>query len=464
MTKLVAEKFMSDPRVVEAKETLLKTLREYQDTITGIRPPVPDLKQSYDEAVEEFSRLRGGNLYFPYLGGGMGRGPFVELADGSVKYDFITGIGVHYYGHGSPEVVEAVLDAALSNTIMQGNLQQNMESLDLARLLIGAANARGADIEHCFITTSGAMANENALKIIFQRKAPADRLLAFSGCFAGRTLTLSQVTDKPEYRIGLPPTVSVDYVPFYDANAPRESLKNAVIHLKKHMRRYPGRHAAMVFELIQGEGGFNSGDTDFFATLMQLLSKHGIAVMLDEIQTFGRTDEIFAFQRFGLDRFVDVVTIGKMSQVCATLFRGEFKPGVGLLSQTFTAPTAAIKAAQVIISDLLNGDYFGQKGKIARVHERFENGLAALAERRPGLVEGPYGVGSMIVFTPLGGDRERVVRFVHELFDAGVISFICGSNPLRVRFHVPIGAVTYEHIDEVLTIIEQTLVKLSDKG
>ena len=70
-------------------------------------------------------------MYYPYLGSGIGRGALVELADGSVKYDFITGIGVHYMGHNHPALLEAGVDAALTNTVMQGNLQQNVESARL---------------------------------------------------------------------------------------------------------------------------------------------------------------------------------------------------------------------------------------------------------------------------------------------------------------------------------------------
>ena len=69
---------------------------------------------------------------------------------------------------------------------MQGNLQQNVETESLVRTLLDAANRKGAFFKHCFLTTSGAMANENALKLIFQKKSPASRILAFEGCFAGR--------------------------------------------------------------------------------------------------------------------------------------------------------------------------------------------------------------------------------------------------------------------------------------
>ena len=75
--------------------------------------------------------MRLGPLIYPYIGSGFCNGPFVELLDGSVKYDFITGIGVHYFGHAHPLMMKAGLRASLEDLLMQGNLQQNKISADL---------------------------------------------------------------------------------------------------------------------------------------------------------------------------------------------------------------------------------------------------------------------------------------------------------------------------------------------
>lgn len=460
MKKTIADEFASDPRVSEAKKLLLEALAYHQRELTGVRPPHPELATAYDSLLNEFGGLRAGPLFFPYLGSGFGKGALVELADGSIKYDFVSGIGVHHWGHSHPALVTAALEAALSDTIMQGNLQQNVESVSLAETLLEGANTKGAALEHCFFSTSGAMANENALKIIFQKKHPADRLLAFAGCFAGRTLALAQVTDRAAYREGLPPTICADYIPYFDPKRPDESIKAAVEQLKTHIERYPGKHAAMVFELVLGEGGFHPGSREFFVAIMEILRDNDIAIMVDEIQTFSRTTELFAFQHFGLNTYVDVVTLGKSAQVCATLFRDEFSPRPGLLSQTFTASTVAILAAQVIVQGLRDGGYFGTEGKIARLHDHFAMRLTEIEERCPDLISGPYGIGAMIAFTPFGGEPERVKEFVRALFDAGVISFYAGVDTLRVRFLIPVGAVTFDDIDNVASITEQTLVNM----
>ena len=459
MKKTIAAGLASDPRIEQAKKLLLETIADHQRNITGIRPPYAESKQSYEESLCQFQQVRGAPLFYPYIGSGIGRGPFVELADGSIKYDFISGIGVHHWGHSHPSVIEASLDGALEDTVMQGNLQQNAESLEVAGLLVEGANRKGARLKHCFLSTSGAMANENAFKIVFQKKSPADRILAFDGCFAGRTLALAQVTDKPLYRSGVPSFLSVDYIPFFDPSRPAESIKTACGQLVRHLERYPGKHAAMVFELILGEGGFYVGNRDFFVALMEILRQHGIAILVDEIQTFSRTTELFAFQHFELDDYVDVVTLGKSAQVCATLFTAEYNPRPGLLSQTFISSTSALCAAKVIIRGLMEGNYFGKDGRITRLHDHFEKRLIKIAERHPGLVTGPYGMGGMIAFTPFDGDADKVKRFVEALFKAGVICFYAGHDPTRVRFLIPVGAVTFDDIDAVASIVEETLLR-----
>ncbi len=385
----------------------------------------------------------------------------MELADGSVKYDFITGIGVHSFGHCNPAIVRTLLDAALTGVVMQGNLQQDALVVPLVQTLLDGSNRKGATLKHCFLSTSGAMANENALKLIFQRNHPASRLLAFESCFMGRTLALARVTDNPAYRQGLPATLDVDYVPFYDSSRPAESTAKSVATLKRHLARHPGDYAGMVFELMQGGGGFYPGEREFFIALMRIVKEAGAAVLIDEVQTFGRMTELFAFQHFGLDAYVDVVTIGKLSQVCATLIREEYRPGPGLISQTFTGSTSSIYASKVIVDTLLSGGYFGPAGKIFQLHAHFKKCLKAIEKRHPAWVSGPFGIGAMIALTVFDGNLETTKKFLHSLFEAGVMGFYAGMDPARVRFLIPVGVVSIEDIDNVSAIVEKTLAEVA---
>ncbi|MEW6443159.1 MAG: aminotransferase class III-fold pyridoxal phosphate-dependent enzyme [bacterium] len=458
---LAADVLRRDRRVQQAKDLLLAAWSEIRSLLNGPRPACPGRATDYARAVEELGRLRGRELFFPYLASGIGRGPLVELADGSVKYDMISGIGVHVLGHSHPAMLSACVDAALEDTVVQGNLMQSRVVPAFLSRLLEAANRRGARLSHGFPTTSGAMANENALKIAFQKKHPASRLLAFAGSFAGRSLALSQVTDRPEYRQGLPETVRVDRIPFYDPARPDEGTRAAASALSRHLARHPGEHAAMFFELVQGEGGFYPGSRVFFRALMEILKKRGVIVIVDEIQTFGRTTELFAYSHFGLDEYVDIVTLGKLSHVCATLFRAELNPGPGLLSQTFTSSTAAFHAAIAILAELTEGGYYGPDGKVARLGALFAEGLRAIERRHPDLLTGPYGTGAMIACTPLGGDAGRVKAFLQKLYQAGVIAYSAGAPAGRVRFLPPFGCMDPDDVRAVLGILESTLVTVA---
>lgn len=449
---MIANQFREDPRLKQAKDLIIQALKDHQKQLKGIQPPQAEFMQSYQELLQTFNTLRGAPLYFPYLGSGFGCGPLVELLDGSVKYDMISGIGVHYWGHHDPELTQTMIDAALSDTVMQGHLQQNLEALTLSQLLIKASG-----LDHCFLTSTGVMANENALKIAFQHRFPANRILAFEKCFMGRTLALSQITDKPSFREGLPIDLKIDYIPFYDPLCPEESTARAVNALKKHLTRYPKQHAVMCFELIQGEGGFNVGTREFFVTLMNILKAHEIPIFVDEVQTFGRTPALFAFQYFQLEDYVDLVSIGKLSQVCATLFRSSFQPRPGLLSQTFTSSTTALYASTWIIRHLIEGNYLGENGKIQQLHHQFIKHFEQIDE-----IKGPYGIGAMIAFTPFNGETKQVNQFIQNLFQAGVISFVAGSDPARVRFLIPAGVMTIQDVDEVMKIVRQVLKQMKE--
>lgn len=460
MNNLIADAFFEDPDVIKAQDKLLKALNKHQKSITQVRPPQTKHKRKYQKTIDSFSEIRGGKLFYPYIGSGIGHGPFVELNDGSIKYDFINGIGVHHFGHSHPEIIKATLKASLEDTVMQGNLQQNIHSYHFSKTLLKAANAKKASLAHCFLTTSGVMAGENALKLAFQKNHPAHRILAFEHCFCGRTITFSQITDKAAYRTGIPNTIPVDYIPFFDASEPVKSSQRAIRTLKKFLARYPGQYTAMLFELVLGEGGYYDASSDFHRELMDICKENGVAVLVDEVQTFARTPDLFAFQYYKLDKWVDIVWIGKSSQVCATLFTKEFKPKPGFLSQTYTASSTAIAAGNVILDLLLKSNYFGSKGKIMALHCCWKEHIEAIHQRHPDLICGPFGIGVMVAFTVFQGDTAKTTAFIKALFDNGLIAFMAGHNPSRVRFLLPVGVIEPAHIKEAAHIIEKTLTSL----
>lgn len=461
MAKTVADGFFTDPRLEKAKELIQEALAEHSSQILGVKAANPELKESYDGLLKKMAEYRGGALFYNYLGSGIGNGPFVELADGSVKYDFITGIGVHYMGHSHPGVIDAQIKGAISNTVMNGHLQQNTDTAALLELFSKEACKYGATVKNVFLSTSGAMANENAFKIIFQKRFPANRFFAFEKCFAGRTLGMAWVTDKAAYRAGLPKTLDVDYIPFYCESDHQGSIDLAIKAMKKQITRFPGQHAGFIMELIQGENGSWVGNTEYFEALIKVCKENNISVFADEVQSFARTTELFSYQHFKLDKLIDVVAVGKNSQVCATLFSDDHKPKPGLMSQTFTGSAAQIAASYYVISSIVNGDYLGESGKIERLHKHFKQNLQKIAKKHPTKLSGPYGIGAMIAMTVFGGDEPKAKAFTIKLFENGVLSFMASGHPTtRVRFLMPVMVTEEKHIDEVCVLIDKTLSEM----
>lgn len=460
MSKTVASEFFQDPRIAEAKRLIREAVVEHRQKVRAVKPADAGLKEKYDATLKQFGEQRGGALFYNYLGSGIGNGALVELADGSVKLDFITGIGVHYMGHSDPDAINAAVEGALHNTVMNGHLQQNAESAQLVDRLSRAACKNGAKVKNVFLTTSGAMANENAFKMILQKRSPAARFFAFEKCFAGRTLGLAWVTDKAAYRQGLPKALDVDYIPFYRAEDHQGSIDAAVKAMKKQIGRFPGQHAGFIMELIQGENGSWVGHTDYFLALINVCKECNVSVLVDEVQSFARTRELFAFQYFKLDEHVDLVSVGKNSQVCATFFTDEHKPKPGLVSQTFTGASSQISAGLWILDAIEKGGILGADGKIEKLHQRFAGNLEKIAAKMPQKLQGPWGIGAMVAMTVHGGDEAKTKAFTYKLFDAGLMSFMAGTAPTRVRFLMPVLAVTEADIDTACEIIEKTLQEM----
>ncbi|MCA9286828.1 MAG: aminotransferase class III-fold pyridoxal phosphate-dependent enzyme [Phycisphaerales bacterium] len=469
-----AAALMASKAVSASIDALVEELRRHQSALTGARPATAALQETYESWLARHAEARGKAALYPYVGSGIGNGALVELADGSVKWDMINGIGVHMFGHSDPDMVATALRAAMSDTVMEGNLQFNADSIVFAETLVAEA-ARGSRLRHCFVTNSGCMANESALKICLQKNHPAPRVIAFADCFMGRSTTMAQIGDSAAGRVGLPLNVLVDYMPFYDPEHGTRSIDYAVWHLRQMIARYPGQYACFVMELVQGEGGFNQAPREYFVALMEVCKEHGIAVWADEVQTFGRTESMFHFQQLDLGAYVDVATIGKMSQACAAIYSEEYNPKPGLLSGTFIGGAVELQVGARVLERMRDGGYYGPDGRNARLQEAFRARAAKLVESHPewftpvphpsGLrrVNTPYfgGVGGMMRLTPFGGDKGMVTKALAAMFEEGVVAFYCGHGPFHVRFLPPVGVMEPDHFDEVFEITERAFARVA---
>ncbi len=460
-TMTEASRLLGSDEFTRARDQLLQVVEAASRGVAGVRGPRSDvLAQSYREALRQFQKDRGRDLFFPFMASGIGHGPWVELADGSVKYDMITGIGINFFGHTHPELMRAAIDASAAD-IYQGNLEPGVEVAELLRALLSRVDS-GSRLRNGWITTCGTMANEIALKIIRQKKTPATRVIAFRDCFAGRSTAMQEITDNPKYREGQPLYGETAYIPFYMPKLGLQgSLDLTLCALEDHLQRYPGKFAALMLEIVQGEGGFNSAPREFYTRVFEVAKRAGLAIWADEIQTFGRTGELFAFQKFGLGDWVDVVTAAKMLHASAVLFTEEFNPKPGLVAGTFTGTSASLRVSKRVI-ELLDQGYYGADGRIERLSARFASNLERISGGScRGLIGDWRNVGGMIAVQPLSGTLEEVKAVLMRLFDLGVVAFYCGHGPILIRMLPPLGAMNEGHVDEVCALLERAILDVA---
>lgn len=453
---------LSSAKFKAAKAELLKTIQEAAAKTRAVKPggSSAEVRDGYAKVVQEYTKDRGRDLYFPFISSGLGSGPFVELLDGSIKYDMITGIGINFFGHANPEYMSEIIDG-LSQDVMQGNLEPGREMAELVHLMLSKVGP-GCRLNHGWLMCSGTMANEVALKMVRQKNSPATKILAFQDAFHGRSTAMQELTDNPSYRQGQPVYGEVEYLSFYNQGMSLDqNVQHTLRQLKEHTTRYPGKFAALLIEPVQGEGGFNYAPREWYVRLFEEAKRSGIAIWADEVQTFGRTGELFAFQKFGIAEFIDVCTVGKLLQSCMVLYTDEYNPKPGLVAGTFAGSTAAIRTARRTLEMLCSDGLLGKDGKIQKLSDRFAHNLRGLAA---GSCKGKIGevraVGGMIAFQPFEGAMAQIKPTLMKLFELGVVAFYCGHGPFLIRMLPPLPVMTEGDVDAVCRIIEQAMTEV----
>jgi len=450
----LATNLFKNSAFLRGKYDMLKAIKKAKASIRSVKKSKSSLLK---KIASDFSDLRGRPLFYPAIYSGLGNGSLVELMDGSVKYDFITGIGTHFFGHSDLDLLDTAIQAGSQNVVMHGNLQTGLETKDFLETLLKMA---GPPLEYGWLSASGSFANDNALKIIRQKKTPAYKIIAFKDCFHGRSVAMAELTDHEGYRKGLHYYGDVVYIPFFDAADP-DSIHKSVRALKTLLDNQ-NDIAGFIFELIQGEGGFKPAPREFFVALMDVCRHADIAIWIDEVQTVGRTGELFAFQKLKLQKYVDVVTVGKMLQNCATLYRESFNPKPGLLAGTFCGSSTSLAVGKRILDRLKKEGFFGRNGKIMKLEKWAVKGLKELQKNvGSGLVSNISAFGAMIAWQYNDGSLEKTKEFVLKAFEEGVMLFSCGRGPYKVRFLLPAAVIKEADYLKALKIIERVIKKLN---
>ena len=227
--------------------------------------------------------------------------------------DFAGGIAVMNSGHGHPKVVAAIEAQLKKFTHTCYQVVPYESYIALAEKL--NALTPGSHAKKSALFSTGAEAIENAIKIA-RSYTKRSGVIAFSGAFHGRSLFAVSLTGKvAPYKLGFGPfPPEIYHAPYPDAHTPLAEVKKAVNHIFKADIE-PSRVAAIVFEPVQGEGGFNVIQAEAVQWLRQLCDEHGIVLIADEIQTgFGRTGTMFAMEHFGV--VPDLMPIASSNTFC----------------------------------------------------------------------------------------------------------------------------------------------------
>ena len=282
-----------------------------------------------------------------------GKGALLYDEAGQEYIDCVGGIGVASLGHAHPAVVEAIQKQAESLITCPHILYNDVRSKMLKKLV----EVTPKNLTRAFLCNSGSEANEAALKFARLHTGRPNFVTAMRG-FHGRTMGAVSATFTKKYREAFEPLIpGFSYVPLNKI----DKLEAAI----------DDKTAAVMLELVQGEGGVNPIQADYIAAARELCTERGALLIIDEIQTgFCRTGKFFACEHFDLQP--DMMTVAKAMgggvPIGATMLSAEITIDPGLHGSTFggnplacAAALAAIEAFQdenLAQAALDLGDYF----------------------------------------------------------------------------------------------------------
>ena len=359
-----------------------------------------------------------------------GQGARIWDDSGREYIDCVAGHGVAIVGHCNAAVVQAIQRQA-EVLITCPEVFYNDVRARLLERLVGIAPT---GLERAYLCSSGTETIETAIKLSRLSTGRAGIVATMHG-FHGRTMGALSATWEPKYREPFMPLVpGFVHVPYNDL----EALTGAV----------DDSTAAVLLEVVQGEGGVNPGTGEFLQGARALCSAKGALLVIDEVQTgFGRTGKLFACEHHGLRP--DLMCVAKgiaggvpMGAVLLGPAVQNVEPGVH--GSTFGGNPLACAAALAAIDFMLAEDLPGQaarKGAWA---------LARLAAIDTRVIREVRGMGLM-----LGIDlRKRVTPYLRDLMDQGVMALPAGRTVLRL---LPPLVITDEELATVCDAVEKVL-------
>jgi len=364
-----------------------------------------------------------------------GEGIYLFSPEGKKYVDFSSGIAVSSLGHSHPHLVQAIQKQA-GKVIHYSNLYKILGQELLAKRLVDNSFASSV-----FFCNSGAEAVECGIKIVrrhhVQNGNPEKtRIITCSGGFHGRTLATLSAGKNEKHTAGFFPMLDgFDQVSFDNL----DQMQNAITD----------KTAAILVEPIQGEGGINNADTNYFKKLRSMACEAGILLFMDEVQTgIGRTGKLFAHEWANIEP--DIMAIAKALgggfPIGACLATGEAAKGMtaGTHGSTFGGNPLAMAAANAVLDVVLEDGFLKHSRDMAAI---FRQKLALLVDKHPGVLEELRGTGLMVGLKCRAANGD----LVDALADENLLAVAAGENV--VRFLPPLNiaeAVINDAIERII--------------
>src|SRR5215211_474050 len=421
-------------------------------------------ERTSSEAVQEArGRYVARGIATPPLVVDRAEGARIWDVDGREYVDFAGGLGCQNAGHGPPAVVAAIHEQAdryLHQCFMVGMYEPYV---DVCRRLAELSPCLGGE-QKSILLNSGAEAVENAVKIA-RAATGRQAVLVFDRAFHGRTLLTMTMTSKVAYKKGFGPFAPEVYrvpAPYpYRGVATDDALAALATFFKSEVD--PSTIACAILEPVQGEGGFVVMPEDYPRRLAEVLERHGILYVDDEVQAgVGRTGPVWAIEHYGVepDLLVSGKSLGGGLPLAAVTGRADLMdaPEPGGLGGTFGGNPLAC-AAGAIVLDQVAGDEF--QARSAEIGLRVRAALDSMAGRIDAIGEvrslGPMLalelVTDRVTKEPAGALAISTVAGARE---RGLVILSCGLHGSVVRILVPLVA-TDEELDRGLEILEEAL-------
>lgn len=364
-----------------------------------------------------------------------GEGARVWDADGQEYIDCVGGHGVANVGHANRAVIQAVTEQVQRLAICPNGFYNDQR----AQLLAELARIAPPGLERAFLCNSGTEAVEAALKFARLSTGRTKVVAAMRG-FHGRTFGALSATWRKEYRQPFEPLVpGFEFVPYNRLEPMQQAVSEET--------------AAVILEMVQGEGGVTPGDGEYLRAVQELCQERGALFIVDEVQTgFGRTGRMFACQHHDLRP--DLMCVAKAIAAGLPMGAVLIGPRVGELPRkahgtTFGGNPLACAAALATIGYI---ESEGLPQRAAALGARLMDGLKAIPSP---LVREVRGLGLMVGVEL----RAKSAPYLAALAERGVLALAAGATVMRF---LPPLVISAEEVDTVVERVAEALT--TDQG